>query len=357
MRLGRIIASMAAIGICAVTADEIKLADGSVINGTVQQVLNGKVKIKTAFTGDLEIDQKNVSYIKTDANVNVATADGKTSGKLGEDGLQGQAAPVALSSITAIWPEGAPDPTLPKPKEGRKWKYEATVDITGRKGNTDKYTVGGGFKATMEGPDDKLVLYINGKRSREKDMATKVSKTTEKEVVGGADFERRIVGSRHSWYTRAEYEYDPINDLDPIITAAAGYGLYAVDKEDFKVRLRAGISYVYRDFISDRPTEDHVGLDASYHHELKLKELLGFENIGDLITDITYTPSFEDMDDYRIYHETSLSMPLGGSKIWALRLGVSNDYYSRVAKGKKHTDTTYFAKLVLTWDELFIMKK
>ena len=357
MRLGRILASMAAIGACVATADEIKLVDGSLINGTVQQVFEGKVKVKTSFAGELVIDQKNVTYIKTDANVNVATADGKTSGKLGEEGLQGQAAPVALASITAIWPEGADDPTLPKPPEGRKWKYEATVDITGKKGNTDKYDLGAGFKATMTGPDDKLVLYINGKRSREKNMATKKKTTTEKEVVGGADFERRIAESRHSWYARAEYEYDAINDLDPMLTGAAGYGLYAIDKEDFKVRLRVGISYVYKDYISDKHSEDNVGLDANYHHELKLRKLLGFENIGDLITDITYTPAFKEWDDYRLLHETSLSMPLGGSKIWALRLGVSNDYYSKVGVGKKHCDTTYFAKLVLTWDELFNLKK
>ncbi len=347
MRLGRILASMAAIGICAVTADEIKLADGSVINGTVQQVFDGKVKIKTAFTGVLEIDQKNVTYIKTDADVNVATATGKTRGKLGEDGLQGDGSPIALGSINAIWPDGAADPTLPKPPEGRKWKYEATVDITGKTGNTEKATFGAGFKATLEGPQDKLLLYINGKHARENHV------TTEKEVVGGADFERRIMESRHSWYTRAEYEYDRINDLDPSITAAAGYGIYAVDKEELKVRLRAGISYVYKDYISDRKNDESFGLDINYHHELKLKKLLMLENIGDLITDVTYTPSLEDMDDYRIYHETSLSMPLGGSKVWALRIGVSNDYYNKVAPGRKRLDTTYFAKLVLTWDELF----
>ena len=351
MRLGRVLASMAAIGICVATADEIKLVDGSVINGSVQQVFEGKVKIKTSFAGDLEIDQKNVTYIKTDAPVNVATADGKMSGKLGEDGLQGQTAPVALGSITAVWPEGAVDPTLPKPPEGRKWKYEATVDIAGKTGNTEKASFGAGFKATLEGPQDKLLLYINGKHARDNHV------TTEKEVVGGADFERRICESRHSWYTRAEYEYDRINDLDPSITAAAGYGIYAIDKEDFKVRLRVGLSYVYKDYISDKANDESFGLDANYHHELKLKKLLGMKNIGDLITDVTYTPSLEDMNDYRIYHETTLSMPLGGSKIWALRLGVSNDYYNQVSPGRKHMDTTYFAKLVLTWDELFIFKK
>ncbi len=349
MRLGRILASMAAIGACVAVADEIKLVDGSLINGTVQQVFEGKVKIKTSFAGELVIDQKNVASIKTDADVNIATAEGKKTGKLGDD--------VALASVTAVWPEGAADPTLPKPPEGRKWKYEATVDITGKKGNTDKYDMGAGFKATMEGPDDKLVLYINGKRAREKNMNTGKYTTTEKQVVGGADFERRIAESRHSWYARAEYKYDPINDLDPSLTGAAGYGLYAVDKEDFKVRLRVGVSYVYRDYVSDKPCDDNVGLDASYHHELKLKKLLGLENIGDLITDVTYTPAFKDWDDYRLLHETSLSMPLGGSKVWALRLGVSNDYYSRVGAGKKHCDTTYFAKLVLTWDELFNLKK
>ena len=123
-----------------------------------------------------------------------------------------------------------------------------------------------------------------------------------------------------------------------------------MDKDDVKIRLRAGITHLYKDYVSDRDSDSKVGLDANYHHEIKIDKFLLCEKLGSLVTDVTYTPTFEDMKDYRILHESSLSMPLGGSKFWVLKLGVTNDYYNIVARGKEHMDTTYFLKLVLTWE-------
>ena len=335
MRLGKAAAILMACGLCAVTADQVKLTDGSVLNGSVEQVFEGKVKVKTDFAGELTIDQAKIASITTDADVNVATADGKTQSKLSEGTLAG---------VAAVWPLGAADPTLPKPPEGRKWKYEASVDISGKTGNTQKANQGAGFKATMTGPEDRLALYISGKHARENHV------TNEKEFIFGADYERRIAESSHTWYVRSEYEYDKYNDLDPAITSAAGYGWYVVDKDDVKVRLRLGLTHLYKDYVSDRDTDSDIGGEAAYHHEIKVKKFLFCENFGDLVTDVTYTPAFEDMDDYRILHESSLAMPLGGSKFWVLKLGVTNDYYNKVAPGNRHMDTTYFLKLVLNWE-------
>ena len=69
-----------------------------------------------------------------------------------------------------------------------------------------------------------------------------------------------------------------------------------------------------------------------------------------LVSDITYAPSFEDFGDYRVYHESSFEMPLGKSDFWKLRLGVSNEYNSLVVKGNDRLDTTYFSRLVLSWE-------
>lgn len=342
MKVSSIFASVLLACAAGVFADQVKLNDGSVINGSVKQILDGKVTISTKFAGDIVIGSADVSSIVTDAKINAATANGKAAGVFGADGFKADGgAAVALSDVTAAWLDGAEDPTLPK---GRKWAYEASVDISGKTGNSEKANFGAGIKATMTGPKDRLALYLNGKHSRDNHV------TTDKEVIAGADYERRINESRHTLYGRGEYEYDEINDLDPSITLASGYGIYAVDKEDFKVRLRLGVSYLYKDYISDRESDSSVGLDANYHHELKVKKFLGCENLGSLVTDVTYSPAFEDMNDYRLYHESALSMPLGGSKYWVLRIGVSNDYHNRVSIGRDHLETTYFAKLVLTWE-------
>ncbi len=76
-----------------------------------------------------------------------------------------------------------------------------------------------------------------------------------------------------------------------------------------------------------------------------------FTPLAPPITDISYLPLFDDMmDNYHIKHESSIEFPINTMKSLTLRLGVSNDYYSKVAPEKERLDTTYFAKLVLTWE-------
>lgn len=337
MKMKAIAAVLAAVAM-SVCADQIKLNDGSVINGKVTKIADGKITVSTAFAGDVAVDAAKVTSIDTDEAVNIATATEKSSGKF----VNGKLGNTELTQVKHLWKEGDADPTLPK---GRKWKYEAEASIDGKTGNTEKCTVAGGIKATLAGPADKLLLYLRAKHARDNHV------TNEKEVVGGADFERSIAGSNSSWYLRSEYEYDKINDLDPSITSAAGYGYYIKKEKDMQIRLRAGITHIYKEYVSDTDSTSDIGIEFNYHHEINLRKLK-FTPLAVLITDISYLPVFEEpIDDYRIYHESSISFPLNTLKSLSLRLGVSNDYYSQVADDKKHLDTCYFAKLVLTWGE------
>ena len=333
----RTIASVIAAAAFSLAADQIKLNDSSVIFGKVTKIAGGKVTIKNDIAGEITVDATAVTDISTDEAVNVATLAGKSSGKFENGAIGG----TKLADVKNLWREGDPDPTLPK---GRKWSYEAEASIDGKTGNTEKCTVAAGVKAVLEGPEDRLLLYLRGKHARDNHV------TTEKEVVGGVDFERQIAGTHNSWYARSEYEYDKINDLDPSITSAIGYGYYILKEDDMKVRLRAGLTHVYKDYVSDRDSESEFGMEFNYHHEIKLTNLK-ITPLATFITDVTYIPLFDDfMDDYRITHESSIAFPINTLKSLSLRLGVANDYYSQVGDEQKHLDTTYFAKLVLTWE-------
>ena len=337
----RTIASVVMAAVFSLAADQLKLNDSSVIFGKVTKIAGGKVTINNSLAGDITVDVASVAEISTDEDVNVATETGKTSGKF-QNGAIGE---TKLADVKNLWRQGDPDPTLPPPPQGRKWTYEAFASIDGKTGNTEKCTVAGGIKATLAGPDDKLLLYLNGKHARDSHV------TTEKEVIGGADFERQIAGTHNSWYARSEYEYDKINDIDPSITTAVGYGYYIVKEDDMQIRLRAGLTHVYRDYVSDKESESEMGMELNYHHEIKLKDLSQFTPLATFITDISYLPLFDDMmDNYHIKHESSIEFPINTMKSLTLRLGVMNDYYSEVAPEKEHLDTTYFAKLVLTWE-------
>jgi len=337
------LATVLVAGVIGVCADQVKLANGSVIVGTVKQILGGKATVATDFAGELTIDAAKIQAVVTDAPVNIHATEGAptTNGVLTDAGQKSAASttPVDYKAV-AMWPAGGKDPTVKD--TSRKWSYEVFVDLAGKTGNTEKFTGGMGAKATLTGPEDKFVMMGSTKYAKENGVEN------ERQTVFGLDYERHIAETKNTWYARTTYKYDKYADLDPDWTSAAGYGFYMIDKEDVKIRGRLGLAYIYRDFISDKEHESSMGMDAGYHHEIKLRQLGPLKDIGTLVTDVTYTPQFDNFHDYHIYHESSLSIPLGGSKVWSLRLGVSNDYYSRVAKDKDRLDTTYFARLVLT---------
>ena len=344
MRFVKMLVMVMAGVIAVAVADEVRLNNGSVIVGEVQQVSAGKVTVKTDFAGSLDISMSQVSSIKTSKPMNVKVDGKNATAKFDGDTftVDGQAHPIGTQLLQVSWPADQPDPTLPK---GRQWKYEAYASVTGKDGNVRKFDGEAGLIARMKGPEDALKLYAIGRYAKDN------GKESEKRYILGADYAHRIAKSSVEWYSRAEGEYDRYNDKDPQITVAAGIGKYWIDRPGCMVRTRLGIAGVYHKYISEDKNETTTAaLDANYHHEIKLDRVWLIGSMGTLITDVTFLPQFNRIDEYRVIHESSLSMPLSDSKNLNLRLGVLNDYYSKVAEEKKHMDTTYFAKIVYEWE-------
>ena len=294
MKKALFLAAVTALLIVSARADQVNLKDGSTVKGKVVQILDGKLTIKTDSLGEMKIDFNKIANFTTDE-------------------------PMVVSTTTSA------------------------ATVTGKTGNTEKTTVGGSAKATLAGPDDKLELYVRGHYAKENGVKN------EQEIVAGADYERRLNGGSHSLYARLQAEQDKFDNYRLYTTAAAGYGFYLLDKEDFKVRLRAGLTYIHKTYYEELDDSDDIGVEFGYHHELNIRKLSKID--AKLVTDVTYTPVFDDfMDDYRIYHESALDIPLTKNGLWSIRLGVSNEYNSRVASTQKRLDTTYFGRLVITWE-------
>ncbi len=328
--------------VSAVKADKVWLTDGSVLIGQLQMLLNGKAMLKSASAGDLVIDQSQIVNIETALPLNgVLQNNERVNGKLqaGTNGqlmVEGSASPIALQNIKALWGEGMVDPTLPPPPQGRVWAGETFVDMAGKTGNTEKFNGGAGVKATMTGPENRLMLYANGSYARENSV------TSEKEYRAGLDYEHSIANTLNSWFVRAEAEKDEFSGIDLRTQVVAGYGYFFFKEETTQLRFRIGLSYLRKEY-EDGGTDDSYGLDLNLHYERRIDEW------GTLVSDLTYTPGLNDIDDYRLYHESALDIPLLMSKPLSLRLGVSNEYNNLVAQGAERMDTTYFAKLVYKW--------
>ncbi len=323
------------------SADTLEIDDGSRVVGTITSIADGKVAIDTEFAGTLSIDQAKVKNYTWDSTLNVKFESGNTlsgtatqqDGKLvvqTPDGIM----TVDNSKVVAAWDESGRDPTLPPLPKEREWKYELSVDIGGKTGNTEKLSTGVGVRATMDTGKDKLMFYGRSSYSRENGVRTVDDR------VGGVDYEN-FFSKDHSWYARAEMGTDRINKLNLRNTAAVGYGYYFLNRPDEHVlRGRLGALYLHESY-EDREDTSAPGVDVGLHHMIMLQDW------GKLVTDITYTPSLEYGNDYRIYHESALDIPLARSEAWKLRLSVANDYTALPPEDTERLDTTYAAKLVL----------
>ncbi len=344
MSFRSIVIALVAVAAAASTlfADRITLSDGSVINGVVKSIAGGKAVIATDFAGEITIDQSKIARLGTAEPVNVATqSDDRLLGapvSAGEAEAAGLGTAIALppAGIKFLWRDGMADPTLPPPPPSRKWDGEVSLDINGKTGNTEKFNGGIGFKANLAGPSDTLKLYASATYDRENHV------TGTRKYLGGADYERKIAGTKNTWYTKAEFEKQPTSGLRLRSEAGAGYGYYAIDRERTKLRFRGGLSGKTRKY-TDGTHDDAVGMELTAHFEQLIQEW------GKWVTDLTWQPAFDDIHDYRVVHESSLDIPVLFKYPMSLRLGVSNEYNSRTAADAERMETTYFAKMVFKW--------
>jgi putative salt-induced outer membrane protein YdiY len=165
---------------------------------------------------------------------------------------------------------------------------------------------------------------------------------SDNQTVGGIDYETYF-WEKHSLYARMELENDRIRKVDFRATRAAGYGYYFLKKPHHTLRARAGLM-ARHESLRDEASDFTLGLDLGTSHMYR------FANAWKVTNDITYTPSIEEYRNYRIYHESAFEIPLVASEIWKLRLGVSNDYNSTPSVDQEYLDTTYFARLVFSWE-------
>ena len=344
--------------------DMITLEDDSVINGKITETSDGKFHINNAITGKVSVETGKVKSITTDADVYVAFEGGNTVfGRLVDERgtIKIRTSSGTLDAknekVLAIWHLGQRSPLLPL-VESRNWKYEAAIDISGKTGNSEKVSTAANLKATLESVQDKLQLYLRGDR-------TKVEgERSADEIIAGIDYESRF-NAPHSWYARTELETDRIEDIDIRATAGVGYGYYFVNEEWHELRGRFGIQLRHEAFdrnaiedIENGPngvpgggddvrvddSETSFGLDFGLHHRWHINEW------GKLVTDIVYTPSLENADDFRVFQETYLEMPLAKSKVWFFRIGAANEYNGQVVGDTDRLDTSYYSRLVLNWE-------
>ena len=321
-------------------ADTVETKSGARLVGSVTKIDGGKVYLKTDYAGDLVIKQADVSSISTDAPVSVRLESGTVlQGKVSSEGsvvhiagTDGQI-DTTVEKVAATWPAGTEDPKTTALR--RHWAYEAAVDIAGKTGNSEQVGTMFSARASLKTEQDTLQFYSAYNR-----QVADGTKSAD-QFKAGVDYQNNFSG-RKSWYVRDEGGFDRVKDIDLYNVAAFGLGYDFIKEPKHTLTGRAGLSYRYEGY--GNPTTEDVsgaGLDFGLNHEWELEN-------SRIVNRIAFVPTFEDFSNFRLTHESFYEVPLL-SPAWKLRLGISNDYNSRPGVGVDKLDTSYFTRLVLSW--------
>ena len=327
--------------LAALRADVIETKNGARIVGEVVKISEGTITMKTDYAGELAIKQGEVTAITTDKEITVRLESGTVlqgtlsteAGSLKITGGDGQLS-TNVEKVAATWAPGGEDPRISALR--RNWSYEAAVDIAGKSGNSEQIGTAVSARATLKTPEDTLQFYTAYDRQVVDD------EKSADQFKAGVDYQNNFAGKK-SWYVRDEGGFDRVKDIDLYNVAAFGVGYDLIKEPKHLLTARTGLSYRYEGY-GNPATEDvsSAGLDLGLNHEWE------FTN-SKLVNRIAYVPTFDDFGNYRLTHESFYEVPLVAPH-WKLRLGISNDYNSQPGAGVEKLDTSYFTRMVLTFD-------
>jgi len=336
--ISRLLLVLVAASALQVQADTIETRSGARIIGKVVKIDGGSVTVSTDYAGTITIKQSEITSMTTDAPVAVRLASGTradgrvTSGGGGALQVVTAEGPIntTVADVAASWAAGGIDPAF-----DRHWAYEASVDVSGKTGNSEQLGSAADFRASLRTLKDLLQFYAGYNRQ------TSDGVKAADQLKLGVDYSNNFSG-RYSWYVRDEGGFDRVKDVDLYNVAAVGGGFDIIKKPNQTMTGRIGLSFRYEGYKSPG-TQDvkSAGLDFGFSNTMD------FAN-SNLVNRVSWVPTFEDFANYRLMHESYYQLPLANSA-WKLRLGVSNDYNSEPPAGLRNLDTTYFTRLVLSW--------
>ena len=350
MKIGKLSLALTALAITPLLhADEIRLKDGTLIKGKLVALDGGVFTVESPSSETpFKIKQADVTTFSTDAPVFIATA-GKTEAQgkvMSSDTGVLVATPDGVvnskvDNLRDVWRPGAPSPAdKATEKLKRRWEYTADVSIIGKTGNRESIGESSGLTALNKGPDDELKFYAKHNYAKSKGDLGWVK--TADDLHAGVEY-TSYFARPFFWYVRSDNGYDKVRQINFFSTDAVGMGDLLIDKDHQHLSVRAGLSYRFESY-SDPLREDtsSPGLDFGLHHDCQFKYFK-------MVNDLSYTPTFEDFNDYIILHDSYIETPLANTESWKLRMGVSNEYRSKVLPTVDRLDTTYYLKFVLNW--------
>ncbi len=325
-------------------ADEVILDNGSRIVGDIQDLIDGKVTLKTDFSEDMTIETGQIKGISTDKPMTVQLNGGdRAVGVLRYSDQEGQRVKsngvgdvkIDLGGVSGIWAGGKESPEVVAMREAlakNPWSIKLHLGIDGQTGNTDRFSINGRMDILRKTEGERLLIFAAGRHTHEN------NNDTIKEILGGFRLEVDV-DDRWFAFGKLGLEFDEFENLDLRTTVSGGFGYFVIKEAKTEFKVRVGVGFKNESFntgVSDDQAVAELGWD--FMREFTRWLLFTHE--------ATIFPSFEDTKDFRLVVENAAEIPINGDQNWKIRIGVRNDYDAMPEPGIERLDTYYFMNVV-----------
>lgn len=354
----------------AACADEVILANGDRITGTVVRKEGDELIFQTSYAGEIKIAWSQVVRVTSEDPMSLVLSDQSlaqtnTIGALPkpkppaaepapaegatpvdkEPGADPQPAPTPAAKPDAAQAQAEPEP-IPVDAIayinagsgidllGVRWKGRLNVGGNGNRGNsrTDNIRVEG--EAVARQQRNRWTLSGVFDRGKDLDMVTRHNWR----ASGKYDL---FINPRWYGYSILTLEADRFRDIERRDTIGAGIGHQFIDTERTHLSFEGGLNYVRTEF-QDAPDENYPALRWALKYDQRLfgTEMQVFHN-HELLSDIT------DVERTFVRSQTGLRLPLLRRLTATAQLNV--DYDNKPAEGKLKTDRVYLFTVGYHW--------
>jgi len=322
----------------AVLADEVVLANGDRITGSVVRKEENSLVMSTSYAGELTIKWSEIRRITTQEPIRLYFEDGsKTIGTLHseEDGSvivtveQAQpSAPIALAKVRFI------NPSAEMSGEGAKITGHINAGLSSSSGNSQAKKFYADTEGIVRTRDNRATLGARGAHTEDHGVET------ESNWFAYLKYDHFFTKKWYG-YANGDLENDRFKDISLRSTVGLGSGYQFWETPKTNLSLEGGLTYVHTDFIF-APTESY----PAARWAMKFDHLLFNTRIQFFHTDETIV-SLADSDKIFVRSQTGLRIPLMDRLNATAQYNV--DWDNTPTEGRVKTDKALLLTLGYTW--------
>jgi putative salt-induced outer membrane protein YdiY len=308
-------------------ADQITLANGDRITGTIKSSDSTTLIIKTEYAGDLSVKWEAVKSISSDQPLYVTSKDGTvlvgnvstTDSKLEVATTSSGQVAVARDTVQTIRSKSAQD-------EYGSWGGFLDSGLSLSRGNSDTTNFTLGASAVRSTIKDKTSVFVTSLLAKNK--VAGISSTTASAINGGIRYDFNL-SDRTFAFAFTNFDHDRFQDLDLRNVIGGGLGYHAIKTPATTLDLFGGASLnqeFYSTGLTRRSGELVLGeaLDHKLNASVNLHERLEFY------------PNLSDIGQYRMVFDTAAITKISRYLSWQVDL--SDRYISNPLFGLKGND-------------------